>query len=48
MKEVVKKIKQYEPKMHKAVTSVFHNSYEYTKEYERFKKRMQQRGESCE
>lgn len=38
LKDELKKIKQYEPKMHKAVTSVFRNSYEYTKKYERFKK----------
>ena len=44
LKDELKKIKQYEPKMHKAVVNVFHNSYEYTKEYECFKKRMQQGG----
>lgn len=44
LKEELIKTKQYEPKLHKAVINVFHNSYEYTKQYERFKKQMEQKG----
>lgn len=33
--------KQYEPKLHKAICNVFHDSYEYSKQFEKFKRKME-------
>lgn len=38
LKNELKVIKQYEPKLHKAICNVFKDSYQYTKEFEKFKK----------
>lgn len=38
LKNELKEAKQYEPKLHKAVCNVFKDSYQYTKEFEKFKK----------
>lgn len=38
--EEVRVIEKYEPKLHKAVSNIFANSYEYTKRFKEFKKLM--------
>lgn len=40
-KEELKITKQYEPKLHKAICNVFHDSYEYSKQFEKFKKKIE-------
>lgn len=34
-------IKKYEPKLYKAVTNIFKDSYEYTREYRKFRQDME-------
>lgn len=41
LKEELKITKQYEPKLHKAICNVFHDSYEYSKQFEKFKKKIE-------
>lgn len=38
----LKVIQQYEPKLYKAVNNIFGDSYEYTKKYREFRKKMEQ------
>lgn len=33
-------IQEYEPKLYKAVTNIFKDSYEYTREYRKFRQDM--------
>lgn len=34
-------LKEHEPKLYKAVTNIFHDSYEYTRQYRKFRKEME-------
>ena len=34
-------IQEYEPKLYKAVTNIFNDSYEYTREYRKFRQNME-------
>lgn len=42
-KDKLKVLEQHEPNLCKAVKNIFHDSYEYTKQYRAFRKEMEEK-----